>query len=85
MVLLKPKSRFKILRLLWGENFRIHLDERGSFVWNLLDGTLSVQEIARKLGEKFSLEDPLDRTEKFLSTLYRGGFVEFMEKIEGET
>ncbi len=80
MVLLKPKSRFKILRFLWGENFRIHLDEKGSFVWGLLDGTHSVKEIARKLGEKFSLENPLESTQNFLAALYRGGFLEFREK-----
>ncbi len=80
MVLLKPKSRFKILRLLWGENFRIHLDEKGSFVWSLLDGTLSVWEIAQRVGDKFSLENPLESTEKFLAALYQGGFLELREK-----
>ncbi len=84
MVLLRPKSRFRVLRWLWGEKFRIHLDEKGSFVWRHLTGEFSVEEIARMLEREFSLEDALQRTEQFLLSLYRGGFLEFRESLSGE-
>jgi len=84
VVLLRPKSRFRVLRWLWGEKFRIHLDEKGSFVWRHLTGEFSVEEIARMLEREFSLEDALQRTEQFLLSLYRGGFLEFRESLSGE-
>ncbi len=79
MVLLKPKSKFKIFRWLWGENFRIHLDDKGSYLWQLMDGSLSIEELAGRLQDRFSLEDSLERTERFLVSLYRAGFLEFHE------
>ena len=76
IILLKKKSKYKILRKLWGEYFRIHLDEIGSYTWKLCDGSLSVAQIADKLEEKFGIENPVKRTETFLLSLYRGGFIE---------
>ncbi len=77
IILLRKKSKYKILRKLWGEYFRIHLDEIGSYTWKLCDGSLSLLQIAEKLEEEFGIEDALKRTETFLLSLYRGGFLDF--------
>lgn len=77
VVLFRKKSKYKILRKLWGEYFRIHLDEIGSYTWRLCDGNLSVLQISERLEEKFGIEDARNRTETFLLSLYRGGFLEF--------
>ncbi len=82
IILFREKSKFKILRKLWGQYFRINLDKIGSFVWKLLDGGNSVEEISRRLEEEFKISDSEQRTQDFLVSLYRGGFIEFMESKE---
>jgi len=80
VVLLKKKSKYKLLRKLWGEYFRIHLDDIGSQAWMLCDGSHTVEQIAKKLEEKFGIDDSLKRTETFLLSLYKGDFLEFRIK-----
>jgi len=80
VVLLKKKSKYKLLRKLWGKYFRIHLDDIGSQAWMLCDGSHTVEQIAKKLEEKFGIDDSLKRTETFLLSLYKGDFLEFRIK-----
>ena len=57
----------------------IHLDEHGSFIWNLLDGEKTVEEIGVPLKEKFGdAAEPLyPRLTKYLSILHSYGFIEW--------
>jgi len=65
-------------------HFRIKLDERGSAVWQAVDGKRNVEEICRivseQLGEKIHPVE--ERVTKFLSLLYRQGFITFAELTE---
>jgi len=57
----------------------IHLDEHGSFIWLLLDGEKTVEEIGIPLKEKFGEDaEPLyPRLTKYLSILESYGFIEW--------
>jgi hypothetical protein len=71
-----PKSKSR--------HFKIHLDDLGSQVWRLMDGTRTVQDICIHLAEYLDKnEKPStqieERVTKFLSGLYRDGFINFNE------
>lgn len=57
----------------------IHLDEHGSFIWQLLDGEKTVEDLGEPLREKFGDDaEPLyPRLVKFLSILDSYGFIEW--------
>lgn len=59
----------------------IHLDEHGSFIWLLLDGDKTVEEIGPSIKEKFGEDaEPLyPRLTKYLSILESYGFIEWAE------
>jgi hypothetical protein len=83
--LLIPK--FKHLTFLYNlfpksKHFKIHLDDLGSQVWRLIDGKRTVQEVCSLLNEFLVRnEKPSaqieERVTKFLSDLYRNGFINF--------
>ena len=59
-VLLKPKYRHPLfvkyaLPRLKSPNYKIKLDDVGSFIWDLCDGRNNVKEIGHQLKEKWSL------------------------------
>ena len=56
----------------------IHLDELGSFIWQLLDGERSLVEIGMLVEEKFGEKaNPLyERLGKYISILQSYGFLE---------
>jgi hypothetical protein len=62
-------------------HFRIKLDEQGSAVWKCIDGKRNVEEICKmvtqQLGEK--IQPAEERVTKFLSLLYKQGFITFAE------
>lgn len=59
----------------------IHLDENGSFIWLLLDGEKSVEELGTPIKENFGdAAEPLyPRLVKFLSILESYSFIEWVE------
>ncbi len=59
----------------------IHLDEHGSFIWQLLDGNATVEEIGVPIKDKFGdAAEPLyPRLVKFLSILESYSFIEWVE------
>lgn len=59
----------------------IHLDEHGSFIWLLLDGDKTVEEIGPSIKEKFGEDaEPLyPRLTKYLAILESYGFIEWAE------
>jgi Coenzyme PQQ synthesis protein D (PqqD) len=64
------------------KHFRIHLDEMGSKVWDLIDGVKDTKEICRRMKETMPSEpekaDALDlRITEFLRRLYKNRFIVF--------
>lgn len=82
VVVLRPKvlgPRWRwLLRLLRKPNYRVKLDERGSFVWRQCEGTLSVSVIAERTRAQFGdpAADSDRRTAAFIQELARGGFIQ---------
>jgi len=78
----KNKWLIKFLVPPWkSPHFRIKLDEQGSAVWQCINGKRNVEEIcemvSEKLGEK--IQPAEERVTKFLSLLYKQGFITFAE------
>ncbi len=63
---------------------KIELDEIGSFVWLLCDGTKNVAEITEEARKRFGekIEPAKERTELFVEQLYRSKLVELFRKIK---
>ena len=85
--LLKPKFRNPILARyllprLKNPYFRIKLDEVGSHVWKLCNGTRTVREVADELKDKFGekVEPTYDRLALFLHSLEKNRFIELKNK-----
>ncbi|AEH25349.1 PqqD family protein [Pyrococcus yayanosii] len=70
-----------LARMLHGDYRRLELDEVGAYVWQLCDGRRNVEEIGRKLREKFGDEvEPLyERLVTFLLQLAKRGLITFKE------
>jgi len=82
IVLLKPKFKhpFLVRHLLprmKNPYYKIKLDEKGSYIWELCDGQLTVKELAKILKNKFGNElEPLyDRLSFFLHNLEKNRFI----------
>jgi hypothetical protein len=65
-------------------HFRIKLDELGSAVWLCIDGKRGVGEICNLLTEQLGdkIQPVEERVTKFLSLLYKQGFITFAELVE---
>ena len=61
--------------------FRVHLDKIGSYVWNLIDGNNTINDIAKQLEQKFGKEvfPAKKRVELFMKQLKSGDMIEFWE------
>ncbi len=58
--------------------FRIHLDEKGSYIWKLVDGEKNMEAIVSALKEKFGEEEKLlDRLKLFFIQLEKSKFIKF--------
>ena len=81
IVVIRPKilsPRWSwLLRMAKKRNYRVKLDDRGSFVWLLCDGSRSIAEVAAETQRRFAdpAEDSGERTSAFLRELARGGFL----------
>jgi hypothetical protein len=87
ITLLIPKFRSEWM-LKWfipvkrSKHIRIHLDETGSKVWSLIDGTRNTDEICVLLKDSISGQDKPDnpvefRVTEFLRQLYKNRFILF--------
>ena len=58
----------------------IHLDEKGSFVWQKIDGKKNIYEIGKDLREKFheKTEPTMARLKKFLQILKNYKLIEWI-------
>jgi hypothetical protein len=86
IVLLKPKFNNKILKKyflpqLKNPNFRVNLDEYGSRVWKLIDGSRTVLQIAENLEETFgeSVEPVYERVGNFMRSLENNKFIGYRD------
>ncbi|MCU0643144.1 MAG: PqqD family protein [bacterium] len=84
ITLIKPKFKNKflvkyLLPRIKKPNFKIKLDQFGSFVWKQCDGNNTVGQIANLLKAKFQDEiDPVhDRLAVFIQSLARNHFIEY--------
>ncbi|MEI6898605.1 MAG: PqqD family protein [Bacteroidota bacterium] len=70
-----------------GEHIYIHLDKKGSIIWQSIDGMIDVKGICNKMArEHEELFKPLDETEtrvtQFLSLLYRERYISFTQILD---
>ncbi len=63
---------------------QVELDEIGSFVWQLCDGSRTVNEIAESLQQRYQLErrEAFASLAEFLNQLQRRGLIKFEEASE---
>jgi hypothetical protein len=60
---------------------RLHLEEHGTAVWNLIDGARTVLEIVEILAEHFDNEKNYEyRITAYISQLQKQGFIKLKEK-----
>ena len=84
--LIKEKTKQKWLKKVidWvgkNQNFHIHLDETGSFVWRAIDGKTTVHQIVLRLKEHFgeNFKQPEQRVSFFLGMMKKNKFVDLLE------
>jgi len=84
VTILKPKFSNRlmvkyVLPRLKNPNFKVNLDQFGSFVWKLCDGTTTVEQIGRSLKENFQQDiEPLyERLSVFIQSLVRYRFLAY--------
>jgi len=84
ITIFKPKFKNKLLAKyllpkLKSPNFKVKLDQFGSFVWNQCDGKNTVAQIGNLLKERFqdNIEPVYDRLAVFIQSLARYRFIEY--------
>lgn len=84
ITILKPKFKNKLLvkyllPRLKSPNFKVNLDQFGSFVWKQCDGKNTVEQIGNLLKEKFKndIEPVYDRLAVFIQSVARYRFIEY--------
>jgi hypothetical protein len=81
-----PGIMGRILRRVFGNLvLRLRLDDMGSHVWKLCDGSRSLKEIKASLEENFSdtSDRAHERLDRFLRDLERQGWASFLMPKEG--
>ena len=81
---LVPRFKIKFLQKLIPQNIspyiKANLDDMGSKVWELIDGTHTARDIADVMKEKLSdVEQIHQRVGLFLQKLYKNNFITFVE------
>lgn len=84
IILLKPKYKSPFLKKhllprMKKPNFKVNLDEIGSYLWILIDGEKNVDQIAHLFKKQFGerVEPLYDRLSKFLMNLEKNHFIKF--------
>ncbi len=89
VIILAPRFKSKLGKKIFepivkNRHIKIHLDEAGSIVWNLIDGEKTVFEIANilknKLGE--NVEPVYERTGKLIAIMKVNKFITLKEKSD---
>ncbi len=89
ITLKKPKTRNGLMRLLIrrmgrGLEFKIHLDDYGTMVWENCDGSQTVYEIGERLKKKHgdNIEPVYDRLAAFMRILAAQKFIVYKTPLE---
>ncbi len=84
ITILKPKFKNKfmlkyVVPKLNNPNFKVNLDEFGSFVWEQIDGNLTVEKIGENLKKHFKedIEPVYERLSLFIQSIERYKFIEY--------
>ncbi len=84
ITILKPKFRNKlvvkyVLPKLKNPNFKVYLDDFGSFVWKQIDGKSTVAQIGDELKNNFDKDvDPVyERLSVFVQSLFKYKFIHY--------
>jgi hypothetical protein len=81
IIIPRDKLLHRIIRIIRNtpEVMRIRLDDRGSYVWQMIDGYRTVEEIGGLLNEKFGerAASIYERLWVFLRILSNNGFITF--------
>lgn len=84
ITILKPKFKNKLIvrhigSRLKNPNFKVNLDQFGSFVWKHCNGKNTVEQIGKLLKENFNedIEPVYDRLAEFIQSLARFKFIEY--------
>ena len=84
ITVIKPKFRNKfivkyLVPKLKSPDFKVKLDEFGSFVWKQIDGNLTVEKIGWNLKNNFheNIEPVYERLSVYFQTLLRYKFIEY--------
>ncbi len=84
IIIFKPKFKNKIIvkyivPRLKSPDYKVKLDQFGSFVWKHCDGNNTVEQIGRLLKEEFqdNIEPIYDRLAQFIQSLVRYKFIEY--------
>ena len=84
IILLKPKYKSPFIKKhllprMKKPNFKVNLDEIGSYLWILIDGEKNVDQIAQLFKKQFGerVEPLYDRLSKFLMNLEKNRFIKF--------
>lgn len=74
----------KLFKKLAAKPLKADLDEIGSFIWPLIDGKTSVENIVTKSSEKFGekIEPAEERVCLFIKQLNLNRFIQLFEKID---
>ncbi len=64
----------------------IELDDFGSFIWECMDGKITIYEIGKKVKEQFGEQaEPLyERLSQFIKMLHGNGFVVYVNKLKNK-
>ncbi len=76
----------RIAQLIWKKPkvSRIELEELGSFIWQEIDGTISIYELGKRISGKFGKKaEPLyERLAAYMKTLHENGFIVYVNKMK---
>ena len=85
VTVLKPKFKNKfmakyVVPKLKSPCYKVKLDEFGSYVWRLIDGKLTVEEIGKKMQENYqdAVEPVYERLSIFIQSMQRYRFIEYV-------
>lgn len=76
----------RIAQLIWKKPkvSRIEMEEFGSFIWQEIDGKISIYELGKRVKNRFGREaEPLyERLAPYMKNLHENGFIVYVNKIK---
>lgn len=87
LIVPKFKSKYTVkwlVPMLAKPNFKVKLDQYGSFVWQLCDGQTTIESVVQKTHERFgdSVESIRERVGSFIAKLDKDGFLSLSKELQ---